>query len=137
MRTQLHHRMSLSLLCKSVSLNHSLNSALSFVIPPTTGLLCHHLQSFVHSPILVTLPNSLMEKKIDNLTAMVESLTHHRAGNGDEDDAATLGMLQGEDVESEDSCPFEWSDMDDDDDDKDDNGGNDENELSDKGGDEE
>ena len=78
-----------------------------------------------------------MEKKIDNLTAMVESLTHHRAGNGDGDDAATLGMPQGEEVESEDSWPFEWSDMDDDEDDKDDNGGNDENELSDKGGDEE
>ena len=117
MRTQLHHHVSLSLLCKSASLNHSLNSALSFVIPPTTGLLstCHDLQSLVHSPILVTLPDSLMEKKIDNLTAMVESLTH-QAGDGD--DAATPGMPRGEEVESEDSCPFEWSDMDGDDDDR-------------------
>ena len=77
-----------------------------------------------------------MEQKIDNLTAMVETLTHHRTG--DRDDAPVFGMPQREEEdEAEDSLVFGWSDTEDEDDNKGDDkksdGGNDGDGKSGKG----
>ena len=88
--------------------------------------------------LTVTLPDSLMEQKIDHLTAMVETLTHHRTG--DREDASVSSMPQGGvgQEEEEDSWVIDWSDTEDEDDSKDDDkdGGNGEDAKSDKGGDE-
>lgn len=78
-----------------------------------------------------------MEQKIDNLTAMMEKLTHRRTGN--RDDAPVFGMPQREEEEdeAEDSLVFGWSDTEDEDDDKSDDKksdrGNDEDGKSGKG----
>ena len=78
-----------------------------------------------------------MEQKLDHLTAMVETLTHHRTG--DREDASVSSIPQGVGLEEEeDSWVIDWSDTEDEDDSKDDDkdGDNDEDEKSDKGGDE-
>ena len=80
----------------------------------------------------------MMEQKIDHLTAMVETLTHHRTG--DREDASVYSMPQSDvgQEEEEDSRVIDWSDTEDENDSKDDDKdrGNGEDAKSDKGGDE-
>lgn len=110
----------------------------TIVTIPLYRLLCQIL--ITHSvtlSVIVTLFRSLIEQKLDNLTAMV-TLTHHTPG--DRDAAFKSSMPQGGvgQEEEEDSWVIDWSDTEDEDDSKDDDkdGGNGEDAKSDKGGDE-